>query len=130
MTIRPEHLRDRRCFGHFLLIRYKILMPSINTKIRTLRLPAESSDFSCLVEHRGVEPLTSTMRMSRATEACVLYCNTSSLASARSSSIVFPIFIDKSTHFQDIFRGFSWPSSSLVAPKKSSSVTKNLITIS
>lgn len=61
MTIRPEHLRDRRCFGHFLLIGYKILMPSINTKIRTLRLPAESSDFSCLVEHRRFELLTPTL---------------------------------------------------------------------
>ena len=36
-------------------------------EIRTPCRPASGSDFSCMVEHRGVEPLTSTMRMSRAT---------------------------------------------------------------
>ena len=42
---------------------------------RSKTKPLKSSNFKgfCLVEHRGVEPLASTMRMSRANEFSVLH---------------------------------------------------------
>ena len=51
------------------------LIPILPKKgiIRTLPLGRKSSDYAGMVERRGFEPLTSTMRTLRATEVSVLY---------------------------------------------------------
>ena len=53
-----------RCLLPFILFLHK------KVETRTHFQPELSSDFSTVVEHTGFEPVTSTMRMSRASQLC------------------------------------------------------------
>ena len=64
VQIGSQFVKEQHLYIHFLSMLFES-----KKEIRTRFPPESGSDLSCVVEYRGVEPLASTMRMSRADKA-------------------------------------------------------------